>query len=210
MSRNMNYLMKLSYLFVFSVLIASCSKDDNPSPTEPTGDFNFTISKHNSKDSFVSKVKSTEFQSRYMSWGRNSDGSIHITKNTVYNVTLENGISMQFDIFIRKESEDSLKLVLTGENTFLREWRYKYKDDEFNNFYKGFDDARISNGGTVIFYSSHGDGFEVKRLYDVSVNGKLERRPLIKFSGQMNGWFDPNGEFMECYRIKNGSFLGVL
>lgn len=211
MERIMKNLAKMTLLALVSVFFVHCSKDDKTVLKEGNfGNFNFVLEKGNSSDSFISKVVGTKFHSTYSTWGENVDGTIYLTKSANFHIYLANGDSLNADIYFRKTSEDKNKLLLIGENSFLRDWEYLDLDVELNDFYRGFDEARISIGNNVKFVSKFDRSFRVTMLKEVVLNSKIERAVRIKFSGSLFGWFDPNGEHMEVYTIRNGSFMGVL
>ena len=91
-----------------------------------------------------------------------------------------------------------------------RNWDYKFFENEVNNFYNNFDEARVVINNNVIFHLHNNDNFNIENIEKVVANGLEKSLVKIKFSGLAYGWYDPNGEYQEVYKITDGTYKGII
>jgi hypothetical protein len=181
----------------------------NENPTSPsfnnTTDIFFNISKINSENDFSSAVSTFSFKKSNYYWYLNSNGSIDISKENIFEITLDNGDILDFGIWFLKRNEDTTKIDFSID----KNWRYKSAKLEKERFFSDFDEACILIGNKVIFYSTQNYSFEILNVRSVSDEYPKNYISLI-FEGKATGFYDPEGKYSAVYFIEKGIFRGIL
>jgi len=191
--------------FILLGLLFSCSKSPLSPDFKSETEIYFNINKSNSDNDYLSSVRTFSFKKTRHYWYLNSDGSIHISKENDYEITLDNGETIDFGIWFSKHKEDTSYINFNSD----RNWKYKNPKFENERFFNGFNEARILIDNTVIFYSASNDSFEICSVRMISVN-EPKNYVNIKFHGKATGWYDPEGKYSPFYLIDQGIFRGIL
>jgi len=200
---------------VVFVLFNSCERDDATSEIHSDFVVTFQIEKLNSTSNYATFVKSANFKNINQWWSPWADNkTMTLTREVTFDLELENGETVEFGFwFLKYESKDLLKLtegqvLLDGTVQYEKQWDYLLFIEEANNFYRGFDEARILINNTVIFTKHINEDFEILKVEPVLVNGEEKSQLTIKFKGETQGWY--SGKDSDYFRISNGIFKGVI
>jgi len=205
------------YCISISLFIASCKKKEN-TLMDPSTSVSFTVEKNNSDNNYTSKVEQFIFKKKSASWRLNNFEELgHLSREIMYDLELENGENIEFGLWFGKNDNLNKDEVVLGnpnsENTlglWGNQWQYKNFAVGVENFYRENKDIRITINNTVIFTSFGSDNIQFTNLAKATVNGEEKTYAEFEFEGTAYGWYDPNGEFSEYFKITNGSFKGII
>jgi len=208
----MNKVLKNTILIFITIMIFGCEKDEIVKNQVTT--INFDINKSNSDNNYSTTVDEIINTPEKISRFHYGVDSVELIKEIQFNIKLKNRDSINLGFwFIAYESPTLLNLgefdsiYLNGLN-----WDYINFEDEINNFYKGFKEARvIVNNSNVIFYNSPQKSFfQIDKAEQIFINGEYKTYIEIKFEGTAFGFYDPQGIYQEVYKIDNGIFKGII
>lgn len=201
---------------VVFVLINSCEKDEVSSEINSDFEVAFQIEKLNSSSNYTSEVKSANHKSTSRWWSQWADNkTVTLSSEVLFDLELENGETIEFGIWFLKtdENKDFVNLVkgqtlIDGQLQYYEDWNYNSITQETENFYKGFDEVRISIDNTIISTKIAYEDIEVTSVEQVMVNGEEKNLITIKFKGESLGAY--SGKNSAYFRISNGVFKGIL
>lgn len=196
---------------IWSSLYA-CQTDEVSPKINPVDEISLEIEKTNAESNFKSRAAALSFTGKSSGWRLNGDGKVQLTREVKFDLELENGEVLAFGLWFIKYEQNKELLVLEDENlnSWERSWDYKSFEDDLTSFYKGFDEARVMINNNVIFHNQTNDSFIIERVEKATVDGLEKSYVTIKFNGTAFGWYDPNGEYQEVYKLTDGTFKGVL
>ena len=210
----MKNLLNITFSFVTAALLNSCllGSGEEPVPMKEN-EISFNIEKTNSQANFKASAVSSSLVKKLSGWQLNNDSTIDLTREAQYKIFLDNGDTINFSIWLMKRNENSTLLNLEDEELhyWKRNWDYKNFDDEVNNLYHDFDEARlIINQGHVIFHEKENELFDILNVQEVIVGSKAKSYITINFSGRALGFYDPTGENLANYILTNGALKGFI
>ena len=201
----MNIFKNILTFFLFLCMIIACSQNPASPDLDSTTDISFNISKTNSDNDFTSTVSVFRFKKNYHSWSLKQDGAIDIHKENIYEVTLDNGETIEFGIWFSKQNEDTAYVNYSPDKS----WSYKNAEFEKERFFHDFDEARILIGDNVIFYLTENDAFVISDIQKVA-DKEPKNHISVNFKGRATGFYDPQGIYSPVYTIDEGRFRGIL
>lgn len=209
--------MKNVIKFIFTVIFVafySChSDDDDTTPiADPTFEINLQMERTNSDTNFTSTVKKSTMKSKSAGWQVNADGKTQLTREIMFDLELENGETVAAGFWFLKYETNQELLILKDENLSQseRNWDYASLEAEAENFYRGFDRARVYVNNNVTFHTQTSENFNIINVEKTMVNGAEKSLVTLKVNGEAYGWYDPKGKSQEVYKIANGTFSGVI
>ncbi len=204
--------MKALLLF-FSLLLISCSKNDDSADVSNKSQVLFTIEKQNSSSNYLSNVHSFELKSKSSHWRKTAQGEMaRITKEVLYNVTLENGEVVEFGLWFSKMDVNKDLLILDTNDPSVYEgssWDYFSSSVEFQDFYQNCD-IRIMLNDNVIFTNPKSDSLNIINIETIWVDSDEKSLLHIEFEGSAREFFDPNGIHQPYYDLTNGFYKGIV
>jgi hypothetical protein len=117
----------------------------------------------------------------------------------------------EVSLWIRKVERDSSLVRLEDRESHYWEriWDYLSYEDEAENFYRHYTDARLIVNGKVLFSGDESGSIEVISTKKVMIEGEEKTWVEIHFEGGVFGVYDPFKEY-EGYIVRNGVFKGII
>lgn len=204
----------LTLLLLSVCLFLGCNQDEISPITDSDFEINFELEHSNSPEDFTTRVENIIAHSKTSRWSfYDYVDQFSLIKEIEFDLNLENGVEVRFGIWFKKYEPNQEPLILEDENTLRfwgeRDWDYLSTEIEKDNFYREFDEARITVNNTVIFHGQINDDFDVVKVDPVVVNGEEKSYITLNFSGKAYGWYDPLRQ-NSYYKISNGVFKGIL
>ena len=204
--------------FLFLVLLFGCSnKNDSNLISDPKTEIFLNVQKTNSENDYSTSVRSVYYIDKSSGWINGVDTSGQLTDNVSvsiskrYGLILENSDTIEMKIILRKiESKELLVLKDTTLPGTGITWDYKNFEDKKSLFYEDFDEAVIDLGANGLDFSKPNENFKTVNVLKASEQGIEKSYVEINFAGIAYGWYDPSGEHMPVYTLKDGEFRGIL
>lgn len=202
----------VTFLFFCLLIAVGCSEKEVSPIINPSLEIELDIEKSNSDNNYTSKAVEISTKSKSSGWQVSNDGIAQLTREIMFDLTLENGEKLEFGFWLIKYETDTSLLDLIDADLYYRarRWNYKSLEDEKEKFYGEFDEARVLVNSNVIFYEKPDQGFEVSSVKSATIDGESKSYLTIRFSGTAFGWYDPEGAYQEVYSLNNGVFSGAI
>ncbi len=201
----------IAAVMLLPLVILSCNKSERKIQIDSDG-FSAEIKRSNSSKNYKTTIEKADLNRKIAMWRMKEDGSIQLTKQVLYDVTLKNGqeVTMGF-WFIAYETEAELLNLSGGEDdlAYHKTWSYVNPADEKAHFYEGFREARVEINSNVIYHSSTNEHFTLD-LKTTEDQGIEKNFVSIKFDGTAFGGYDPEGKYQEVFKIEKGRFEGFM
>lgn len=173
----------------------------------PVPNVTFDLRRTNSPEDYTSTVAEIKQVSQSNWWRQALNGPATLIRKAEYELTLENGEQVYFEVFFKKIEEDISLLGLLDDH----EWHYLNIEDEINYFYKDADLIQIVIQNNVLWLSEDNENlWELLAAEKVLINDEEAVRVAFEFEGIAFGFYDPMGEFQEVFSFKEGRFEGVI
>lgn len=196
-------------LILFALALLSCEKENNLEPN-PNTIIEFQVEQKNSNNDFISNVEKILNITKNSRWDYSLD-TVILIKEINIDLLLTNDDTLNFGLWFLKY--DNRNLVNLYADTLIytgKDWDYIDFDNEVNNFYKNFNEARVLINNNVFFHHEISPDFKILSIDEIFIEGKNKSLIEISFEGTAYGWYDPHGEYKEFYKIKNGFFKGII
>ncbi len=117
----------------------------------------------------------------------------------------------EISLWIRKVGEDSALVRLEDRELYYweRAWDYLSHENEAENFYRHYTEARLVIDGKVLFSGDESGFIEVVSTKEVIIKGTEKTWVEIHFEGEVFGVYDPYKGY-GGYVVRNGVFKGVI
>lgn len=207
---------KIIFFISLVFIISSCEKKENTIIDPPT-EISFSIERLNSNDYYNSATSKFSLKEKSVSWRLNPSIELaFLVKEVLFDVELKNEENIVFGFWFGKQNNFNKEEIILEEPTSDldlsgNKWQFKDFDFGLKNFYDTEClDFRIFINNTVIFTDFKSKNAELVALEKAIVNGEEKTYAEFNFEGTAFGWYDPQGVFMNFFKISNGSFKGII
>ncbi len=175
-------------------------------------EISFTYSVANGDTDSVYYFRSTSVLGRGSGW-LIRDNKLELMREISFRDNLSGDSSPESEVglWIRKVEGDSSLVRLEDRESHYWEriWDYLSYEDEAENFYRHYTDARLIINGKVLFSGDESGSIEVVSTKKVVIEGTEETWLEIHFKGEVFGVYDPFKEY-EGYIVRSGVFKGII
>lgn len=200
---------KIISLLTIGLIFISCASNEDSAIINPPDGISFQIEKTNSTNNYISNSKVAILNRKSSFWSKDHQGELHsINKEIHYDLTLENGETIDFGLWFGKNDPNIDLLILDNTSDSGLSWDYISSQTESVDFYQN-SDLRVLVDNNVIFLGNTNTS-NLITVETIIVNGEEKNHLTINFNGSARGWYDPNGEYQSVYNITNGVFRGVV
>ena len=175
-------------------------------------EISFTYSVANGDTDSVYYFRSTNVSGRSSGW-LIQDDKLELMREISFGDSLVGNRSSEPEVSLRirkVEGDSSLVRLEDRESHYWeRTWDYLLHQDEAENFYRHYTDARLIINGKVLFSGDESGSVEVVFTKKVIIEDEEKTWVEIHFEGEVFGVYDPFKEY-EGYIVRNGVFKGII
>ena len=211
------FIIAISVLFSFTAcqedyLLKFSDTSNEPGEQYLKSEIQFTYSLANSDTDSVYHFYSTDVEERKSGWNI-WDDKLNLMREISFqdSVVGDRTQDPELSLWIRKVEEDSTLMRLEDRKLYQweRSWDYLLYEDEVENFYRHYTEARLIINGKVLFSSDESGSIKVTSTKKVVIDDIEKTWVEIHFEGDVFGVYDPFKEY-EGYIVRGGVFKGVI